>query len=790
MLTVITMAKSNYYPKGLHIEEVNQRNAQGKNNVKTQANLKTNWEIISSNVFTFFNMILFLLAILLFSIKSYRNMWFMVIALINTSIGIIQEFRARSTIKKLSLITEHHITVVREQLFLDIDIEAIVLDDIVLYKSGKQIVADSIIEDGMLTVNEANITGESQTIIKKPGDSLYSGSYVVSGEAFCRVIAVGKDNYIDSLQNQAKTLNKPKSVILNTLKSVLRGIGIIIIPLGLMTFYNVYRSSGYDYLPDFIANPLFFELAVRKMAGAMVAMVPSGLFLLTTMTFTVSVIKLSKKNTLVQELYSIETIARIDILCLDKTGTITDGTMNVEKFEVLKGFSKHEYYADDVRSIISSMNYALKDNNQTAKALKHYFESNEEIKAKDTVDFDSKNKYSIVKLQNGVFAIGAPEIIYRGQYTKIKKEVEQYAKMGKRVLLLAEVDSISSGKFTGKARAVALIVIDDHIRDTAPSTIQEFADSNVIVKVISGDNALTVSEVAKRAGIQGSEHYISLDEVRDEDIPSIANQYNVFGRVKPEQKKLLIQCFQEDDHKVCMIGDGVNDILALKQADVSVSFASGTDATRNISHLVLLDNDFSNLPKVVKEGRQIVCNLEKASVLYLTKTLYTILLTFILLLTSKIYPFEPIQMFVIETFIVGIPTFWMALESSNKMFKGVFFKNVMKYVIPGVLIIIANLLGVYIFSGAFYGLTDAEISTVGIIAATFAYWLILANTSYPLNKLRTALVIFAFVVSAFCFTVLPGVFLIAPLSLPAVLLMLLLMETTYIAMSLVHGRYL
>lgn len=784
------MAKSKYYPKGLHIEEVNERNSLGKNNIKTQANLKTNWEIISSNVFTFFNMILFLLAILLFSIQSYRNMWFMVIALINTTIGVVQEFRARSIIKKLSLITEHHITVVREELFLDIDIEDIVLDDIVLYKTGKQIVADSIIEDGILTVNEANITGESQTIVKKTGDSLYSGSYVVSGEAFCKVIAVGKDNYIDSLQNQAKTLNKPKSVILNTLKKLLRGIGIIIIPLGLMTFYNVYRSSGYDYLPDFIANTVFFELAVRKMAGSMVAMVPSGLFLLTTMTFTVSVVKLAKKNTLVQELYSIETIARIDTLCLDKTGTITDGTMNVEKFEILKDFSEQQYSTKDIKNIICSMNFALKDDNQTAKALKLYFQSSEIIKARTSVDFNSKNKYSLVKLQNGIFAIGAPEMIYRGQYTNIKKEVEKYAKKGQRVLLLAEVDAISNDKFTGKARAVALIIIDDHIRDTAPSTIQEFADSNVNVKVISGDNALTVSEVAKRAGILNADQYISLEDISDEEMPMIANQYTVFGRVNPEQKKLLIECLQKDNHKVCMIGDGVNDILALKQADVSVSFASGTDATRNISHLVLLDNDFSNLPKVVKEGRQIVCNLEKASVLYLTKTLYTIVLTFILLLTSQIYPFEPIQMFVIETFIVGIPTFWMALESNNQMFKGVFFKNVMKFVVPGVLIIIANLLGVYIFSGAFYGLTDAEISTVGIIAATFAYWLILANTSYPLNRLRTTLIIFAFVVSAFCFTVLPGVFLIAPLSLPAVLLMLLLMQTTYIAMSLLHGRYL
>jgi cation-transporting ATPase E len=789
------MAKVKYDPVGLKIEEINERHAKGLNNVKKQANLKTNWEIISSNLFTFFNMILFLLAVLLFIIESYRNMFFIVIATINTSIGIFQEFRARATIKKLSFITENTVTVVREGLFLDINIEEIVIDDLVLYKAGKQIVADSVLEYGEMSVSEANITGESKMIQKVAGDKIYSGSVVISGQAYCKTIAVGKDNYIDKLQLQASTLNKPYSVILNTLRNLLKFIGVIIIPLGLMTFWNIYKDSGYDYLPDFIANKeLFYEAAV-KMAGSMVAMVPSGLVLLTTMTFAISVVKLSKKNTLVQELYSIETIARVDVVCLDKTGTITDGTMNVDDVVLLHQFSEHKFRKSDIKNIISSMNFALDDDNQTSKALREFFGDEEKIEAVKAINFNSKNKYSLVELRIGGFVLGAPEIIYRGQYKVMKPLVDEYAKQGKRVLLLAEIDKIVKDRFQGNATALALVIINDHIRENAPATIKEFIDNEVEVKVISGDNALTVSEVSRRAGLVGAEKYISMDTVKDEDIDLIANEYNVFGRVTPDQKRRLVTAMQDEGKKVCMIGDGVNDILALKKADVSVSLKSATDATRNISHIVLLDDDFSNLPKVVKEGRQIVCNMEKASVLYLTKTVYTILLTFVLLLTSQIYPFQPVQMFIIETFIVGIPTFFLAIEPHDKKFTGKFFRNIMKEVIPGALFILANLMGVYLFFGVFYEdiyiieISD-QITTVGIISATFAYFLILMHQSHPLNKLRIALLFFAAITSALCFTVLKDVFEISPLTMPAVLMMLLLMETTYIGMSLYHKRFI
>ncbi|MDD3129308.1 MAG: HAD-IC family P-type ATPase [Candidatus Izemoplasmatales bacterium] len=776
-----------YQAFGLTALEVNERIIEQKTNKTVKSNLKTPWKIIRDNLFSYFNLILTIIALLLISIGSYENTWFIVIALANTLIGIIQEFKARSIIKNLSLITDSKVTIVREAIEIDINVEDVVIDDIFYLDQGKQVITDSVVEDGVLSVNEANLTGESHSITKEKGDRLLSGSYVINGEAYVRAIAVGKDNYIESLQSKVKTLSKPKSVILNSLRKLLKLIGIIIIPLGLMTFYNAFKMSSYDYLPDFLQDSEAYKNALIKMAGSMVAMVPSGLFLLTSMTFATSVIKLAKHKTLVQELYSIETLARVDTLCLDKTGTITDGTMKVNSFVKIKKSLLDGDDFDDatIKKIVSSMNHHLKDKNQTADALKSYFGDSNYYDMVSMVRFDSQNKYSLVEFKQGIFALGAPEMIYK-KYSKIKNQVEQYAQEGMRVLLLAKVPKIKDEKISGEAKPISLIIIEDNIRDSAIATIQKFNASSVNVKVISGDNALTVSEIARKASVIDAEKYISLDDVADEELEQIALNYNVFGRVKPHQKKLLIEHLQNHSRKVCMIGDGVNDVLALKQADVSVSLASGTDASRNISHFVLLTDDFAALPKVVKEGRQIVSNLEKASVLYLVKTLYTILLTFILLFTTRIYPFAPKQMFVIETFIIGVPSFFIALEPNNRMFSGVFIKNVLKNVLPGALIIIANLLAVFWVSSAFNILTEREISSVGIIAATFAYWLILVNVASPLNILKTILILVSALLSILAFT-LPGLrtlFEIEQFTVPSFLLLLLLMETSYILFSI------
>lgn len=786
------MKKTDKIPFGLSIEEVNVRKDNHQVNVTKKSNLKTPWKIIQSNVFTYFNMILTIIAILLVSIGSYKNLWFMVIALLNTVIGLIQEFKARATIKNLSLISDAKVKVIRQGIEYEIPVEDVVLDDIYKLEAGKQIVTDSVVIYGSVTVNEANLTGESDPLAKKIDDRLLSGSFVVSGEAYCQATAVGKDNYIETLQTKVKTLTKPKSVILNSLRGLLKIIGIIIVPLGLMTFYNAFLRSNYDYLPDFIANASLYQEALVSMAGSMIAMVPSGLFLLTTMTFANSVIKLAKHKTLVQELYSIETLARVDTLCLDKTGTITDGSMNVDFFEQVNNpiYDIKDYTDKEIKQIISTMNFALNDQNQTSLALRSYFGETKKYKIKKTIDFDSMNKYSIVAFDNGVYVLGAPEMILKRQYSKIKKQVVEHAAKGKRILLLAQAEKIRLDKISGKIMPIALIILNDNIRESAIKTINEFNESGINVKVISGDNALTVSEVARRAGVINADKYISLDDVADSELVNIANDYNIFGRVKPHQKKLLIQYLQEDSHKVCMIGDGVNDILALKQADTSVSLASGTDATRNISHFVLLDDNFATIPSVIKEGRQIVTNMEKASVLYLVKTLYTIILTFLLLMTDNIYPFQPIQMLVIETFIIGVPSFFIALENNNKQFKGNFLVNVFKNVFPGALIIIGNLLGVYIFAAAFeFGDTaniNNLISTVGIIAATFAYWIVLVGVSSPLNKYRTVVIASSFVLSFIAFFFFKDFLELYDLNLSSVLLLLLLMETTYIAFSIYH----
>ncbi len=787
-------------PKGLTLLEIASRFEKGQVNYKNHPNLKSVWGIFSSNIFSYFNLILFVLAALLLSIKSFENMVFVIIMVLNTAIGIIQELKARKTIMNLTLLSQPTALVRRQGFEIEIATDQLVLDDIYLLQGGKQVVADSIIQNGELTVSEANLTGESDAIVKKVNDKILSGSFVISGTADALIVAVGKDNYIETLSDKIKTLGKPNSEILKSLKKLLKFIGVIIVPLGLMTFYTAFLKSEMDYLPDFLANSELYHDALKKMAGAMVAMVPSGLFLLTTITFASSVVKLAKHQTLVQELYSIETLSRVDLVCLDKTGTITDGTMKVDSYVWIEP-EKDEPAVDlpveeeihiasvkpsiDIKTIIASMNYALKDNNQTAMALKNYFGSKRKLRSRVILPFESANKYSAVSFDEGTYAIGAPELVFKGKYMHIRKQVEKYARLGKRVLLFAKADAIGDKRITGSVEPIALILINDTIRETAKATLDEFQEAGVGIKVISGDNAITVSEVAARAGVPKANKYLSLEKIDDDKLREICEDYTVFGRVTPHQKQVLIETFKQNKHKVAMIGDGVNDVLALKAADCSVAIASGSEAARNISHLVLMNDDFASLPKVVKQGRQIVNNMQNASVLYLVKTMYTILLTMIVLMTANIYPFEPVQMFVIETFIIGIPSFFIALEPNESRFEGKFLWNVFKNVIPGTILVIANLIGVYVFASQWPSITQGEISTVGIIAATFAYLLVLVNVSQPLNKRRSFVVIAAAIVSAFCFVVLgERFFKLSTLTIPSILLLILLMQSTYLIMSI------
>lgn len=790
---------------GLTVEEVERRMREGKHNAVKNTHLKSVQRIVFENVFTFFNFILAMLAILLLSIGSFENTVFVPIALANTLIGILQELKARATIRKLSLITEPTAIAMRDGAESEIKIADIVLDDVLRLRAGKQIAADAVVQSGEIAVNESNLTGESDAIYKKPGDKILSGSFVVSGDALVQVVAVGKDNYVETLSAKVKTLETTNSDLLKGLKRLLKIIGVFIVPLGLLTFYNVYQDSGMDYLLDFIQNAALSHDALKRMAGSMIAMVPSGLFLLTTFTFAASVLKLGKLRTLVQNPYAIETLARIDMICLDKTGTITDGSMKVDGYEWIEAIVQEtpedatdtEEALDlstartyDVKAIVSSMVAALSDNNQTAAALRAHFGKKRVYKTKETLPFDSKNKYSAVRFEDKTFALGAPEMILKKEYKTVRSQVERQAKRGKRVLLLAECGGIQDKRVVEPFVPVALILIDDTIRPSALATIRSFADAGVEVKIISGDNALTVSDVARRAGVPNAQKAWSLDKATDEQLREQALKYGVFGRVTPAQKKILIETFQKNGRRVAMVGDGVNDILALKQADCSIALAGGSEAARSISHLVLIDNDFSSLPSVVREGRQIVNNMQNASVLYLVKTLYTILLTVALLLTRNIYPFEPVHMFVIETFIIGIPSFLLAIEPNDKPFHGRFLLNVAKTVVPGAIVIIANLLGVFLFARFWPAITRGEISTVGIVAATFAYLLILVEVASPLNKRKGLIVSLAALVSLGIFAFFGSFLKLTALSVPSWLLLLLLIETTYVAASLYKKSFI
>lgn len=790
---------------GLSKEDVQRRMQEGKHNAVKNTHLKSVSRIVFDNLFTFFNLILALLAVLLLSIGSFENTVFVPIAIANTLIGILQELKARATIQKLSLITEPTAIAIRDGAEEQIPIADIVIDDLLRLRAGKQIAADAMVQSGEIAVNESNLTGESDAIFKKPGDKILSGSFVVSGDALVQVVAVGKDNYVETLSAKVKTLEIKNSDLLKNLKGLLKIIGIFIIPLGLLTFYNVYQDSGMDYLLDFIRNETLSHDALKRMAGSMIAMVPSGLFLLTTFTFAASVLKLSKLHTLVQNPYAIETLARIDMICLDKTGTITDGSMKVDGFEWIEDIVQEtpEDQTDteealdmsisrtyNVKAIVSSMVAALSDNNQTAVALRAHFGKKRVYKSKETLPFDSKNKYSAVRFEEKAFAIGAPEMIFKKAYKTIKNQVERQAKRGKRVLLLAEVAGIEEKKIVEPVKPIALIFIDDTIRQSALATIQSFADSGVEVKIISGDNALTVSDVARRAGIPNAQKAWSLEKATDTQLREQAMKYGVFGRVTPAQKKTLIETFQKNGRRVAMVGDGVNDILALKQADCSIALAGGSEAARSISHLVLINDDFASLPSVVKEGRQIVNNMQNASVLYLVKTVYTILLTVALLLTRNIYPFEPVHMFVIETFIIGIPSFLLAIEPNDRPFHGRFMLNVAKTVVPGAIVIIANLLGVFLFARFWPAITRGEISTIGIVAATFAYLLILVHVASPLNRRKGLIVSLAALVSLGIFAFFGSMVKLTALSVPSWLLLLLLIETTYVAASLYKKSFI
>lgn len=782
---------------GLSTEQYEARVIAGLSNKNGQVKSKTITSIILGNLLTFFNLLTFSIAVwILTSGGHIKNLMFLPIVIANITIGTVQEIRSKKTIDKLSLLSAPTALVVRDSTEVEVAVEDVVIDDILHLSAGRQISTDAIVREGMIEVNESLLTGESDAIIKKAGDPLYSGSFVISGSCYAQTVAVGSDIYISKLTSQARKYKKPKSQLLGSLKALIRTMGIIILPIGGVLFYLM-MTNGQSFAEAW-GNNSIYRVAVIKTSGAMIGMIPSGLFLLTSMALAVGVIRLAQNNTLVQELYCIEMLARVDMLCLDKTGTITDGTMSVHSVVEYKNET-----GLTLKNIVSAMLNAQDDHNLTSKALIERFGTSKKIRFSESIPFSSARKYSAVYFDRyGTFAIGAPEFVIKNEYyDEIAGEVNKQSAAGYRVLAIGySKGGIVDQKVQGVIQPIALIMIEDTIRPDAIETIEYFKNSGVGIKVISGDNPLTVSRISQRAGIKDADKYVSLEGATDKDVVRYASQYVVFGRVTPNQKKILISALKNEGHTVAMTGDGVNDILALREADTSIAMASGSEAARNVAHLVLLDSNFSSMPKVVSEGRRVINNVQRVSTLFLTKTIFSLLLAIMAIVSKGEYPIQPVQLHLIDYFAIGIPAFFLALEPNNKQVKGKFLWNIVKGSLPGAIVVMINSLIIFWLAGELE-MDDAITSTLIVIAATVTSLIVLLRVSLPFNKLRR--ILFFAMVSMFLFaiTFIPNFFEFIPLfkmkhiptdrtlSVSQILLLMVLVQGTYPLMYIVSNLY-
>ena len=725
--------------QGLSSEEAQKRIDNHYNNENNVRTTKSTWQIIRENVFTFFNMLYVVITVLLILAgfkENWSNLSFLPIILVNTILGIYQEIRAKKIIEKLNLITSPHATVIRDGEKKEIDTNEVVLDDAIKFSTGNQITTDAIVKKGFVEVNESMITGEPDAILKQDGDMLYSGSFVVSGSCIAQVEHVGKDNYIEKIAMEAKKQKSNKSELLNTLNWLIRIIGFIIIPLAAFLYYQGYIKLGPSY--SFIEK---FKIILPEVAGSVVGMIPSGLFLLTTVALSAGVYRLAKRNqTMVQQLYCIEMLARVDILCLDKTGTITDGTMRVIDCEEIKNTTNYS-----LREIVGSMMNSFEETNATSEALIRFFDVNKILKPVKTIPFSSQQKFSAVSFEDaGTFYLGAPEFVYPGSDKALQTKLNKYASQGCRVLLLTQTSTlVNDDKLPKDVKPIGMIVIQDHIRDDAYSTIEYFKNNGVDIKVISGDNPVTVSEIATRAGVQNANRYVSLEGLSDDEVKQIAFDYTVFGRVTPSQKKALVEAYKNKKKTVAMTGDGVNDILALKEADCSIAMASGSEATRNVANIVLMDSNFSAMPSVVAEGRRVINNIQRTSTLFLVKTIFTILLTLFCICLQTPYFFESSQLTLIGLFINGFAATFISLLPNNEKVEGSFIKNVLKKTIPGALTIVLINMALYFIGinfpafGWFNGKERTELfTTVALIITTITCVIVLYKMCKPFNAAK------------------------------------------------------
>lgn len=707
---------------GLSLAEVELRKERGLQNNFTESATKSTGAIFYDNLVTLFNFLNLLIGICLFLVGAYSNMFYLLIIFVNITIGIYQEIHARNLVQKLSIVNKKQVRVIRDGIELALDSTELVMDDLVKLAAGEQVPSDMEVISGFAEVNEAMLTGESDLIGKQAGAALLSGSFLVSGEVFAQVIHVGKDNYAVKLTNEAKTHKPLNSELIRAIRQVSKFTSFVIIPFGILLFLEAFvlRSSG-------------VKEAVVVSAAAVLGMLPKGLVLLISIALTTGVTKLAKKRILVQDMYAIETLAHVDTLCLDKTGTITEGNMRVYKLH-----SVDENYKEQLPAIIGSYLKNSTDSNVTMQALRDYFPETTNYSASDITPFSSERKWSKMNLETiGTVYLGAPERVLAGD--NIPPVVFNAQKNGLRVLVIAVAETSETNIL--KRKAIAVIEIEDIIRNNAQETLAYLEQEGVALKVISGDNPVTVSNIAKRAGLPNYDKYIDLTTCQtDEDVKAAALQYTVFGRVAPHQKKLLVQALKQAGSTVAMTGDGVNDVLALRAADVSIAMADGDAATRQISNLVLLDSDFTTLPAVLFEGRRVVNNVTKVSGIFFIKTIYSFLLSVICLLSVQAFPFIPIQITLIDLAIEGYPSFFLSFESNKQKVTGKFLPTALKAALPNALLVVLNVLAVTVLA--------SQLNLSQLEATTLMYYLLIGisclaviKACLPLNFLRLFLII-------------------------------------------------
>ena len=747
------------YKKGLTSQQVQEHRLHGWTNKAVEPPSKTTKEIVHENELTYFNLIFVVLAVLLCLVGSFRDLTFLPVIIANTLIGIIQEIRAKQVLDKLTMLNAPRASVVRDGKRTVINAEDLVVDDIVIFKAGDQVCADAEVSAGEVQVNESLLTGEADEITKRKGDKLMSGSFIVSGQCHARLDKVGEDSYISKLTLQAKAMqSKEQSEMIRSLDKLVKCVGVAIIPIGIVLFSQAF----------FIQHDGFRE-SVTSMIAAVIGMIPEGLYLLASVALAVSSIRLAQKKVLLHDMKCIETLARVDVLCVDKTGTITENTMKVQK--LIKTDEYDEKEKGGLSLLVGDFAAAMTNDNITMAALKEYFTKASGKKVLSKTGFSSATKYSSVTFEDGAYVLGAPEFVLKEKYDDYAEEITEYASTGSRVLAFGIYDGEVDGKpLTHGILPFGFVLLANPIREAAKETFEYFAEQGVEVKVISGDNPVTVSNVAKQAGIKNADRYVDASEFEDEQSMRKALLNNtVFGRVTPSQKRKFVRILKEAGHTVAMTGDGVNDVLALKDADCSIAMASGSDAAAQASQLVLLESDFSCMPEVVLEGRRVVNNIQRSASLFLVKNIFSFLLSVASVVFMFTYPLEPSQVSLISMFTIGVPAFFLALEPNKNMIKGHFLTNVLLKALPAALTDALAVAALVIF-GRTFDVSSTDISTAATMLLAIVGFMILYKISAPMNKIRFSIVSGCIAGLLFCSIFLKDLFAITSMTKECIML--------------------